>query len=183
MGMALRRQLGLDPGYGRMGFAVIEQDGSGFRLLCVGCIETPASQPFEERLLDVRTQLLALVKEWKPQEASLETLFFSKNAKTAMQVAEARGVIRVTLAEAKVPVLEVAPNGVKLALTGSGAADKAQVGRMVVRLLNLKALPKPDDAADAVALALTGLRSAPLRLLIAAQKAAVGRQAKPKGKA
>ena len=129
----------------------------------MGCVETPASQAFELRLLAVRTALVALLEKWQPQEASIETLFFSKNVKTAMQVAEARGVLRVTLAEAGVAAFEIAPNAVKLALTGSGSAPKEQVGRMVVRLLGLKAMPKPDDAADAVALALAGLRSQPLR--------------------
>ncbi len=167
------RQLGLDPGYGRLGYAVIEQRGSEWSLLDVGCAETPASQPFEQRLLAVHQALAGLLKRWKPDEASIETLYFSKNVKTAMQVAEARGVLRLALAEAGVPALELAPNAVKLALTGSGAAGKEQVGRMVVRLLNLKQMPKPDDAADAVALALAGLRSQPLRQSIAARAQAL----------
>ncbi len=170
--MSARRQLGLDPGYGRLGYAVIEQAGSQWSLVDVGCVETPSTQPFEQRLLAVHQALGALLQRWQPHEASIETLYFSKNVKTAMQVAEARGVLRLALAEAGVPTLEIAPNAVKLALTGSGAAGKEQVGRMVVRLLNLKAMPKPDDAADAVALALAGLRSQPLRQNIAAQASA-----------
>ena len=168
----LRRLLGLDPGYGRLGYAVIEQRGSEWKLADVGCAETPAGLPFEQRLLAVHATLSGLLRRWRPDEAAIETLYFSKNVKTAMQVAEARGVIRLALAEAGVPALELAPNAVKLALTGSGAAGKDQVGRMVVRLLNLKQMPKPDDAADAVALALAGLRSQPLRRSLAAQAAA-----------
>ncbi len=177
----LRRQLGLDPGYGRMGYAVIEEAQSGWSLVDVGCVETSAGLPFERRLLDVRRALVALLEKWRPDEASVETLYFSKNVKTAMQVAEARGVLRVTLAEAGVAAFEIAPNAVKLALTGSGSAPKEQVARMVVRLLGLKAAPEPDDAADAVALALAGLRSQPLRRRLAAQ-AAVKPALKGKGK-
>jgi crossover junction endodeoxyribonuclease RuvC len=170
--------LGLDPGYGRLGYAVVEQRGAQWALVDVGCVETPASQPFELRLLAVRQALATLIERWRPDEASVETLYFSKNVKTALQVAEARGVLRVTLAEAGVAAFEIAPNAVKLALTGSGSAPKEQVGRMVVRLLGLKAMPEPDDAADAVALALAGLRSQPLRQRLAAQQAV-----KPKPKA
>lgn len=168
----MRRLLGLDPGYGRLGYAVIEQRGAEWSLVDVGCAETPAAMSFEQRLLAVHATLAGLLQRWRPDEAAIETLYFSKNVKTAMQVAEARGVIRLALAEGGVPALELAPNAVKLALTGSGAAGKDQVGRMVVRLLNLKSMPKPDDAADAVALALAGLRSQPLRQSLAAQAAA-----------
>jgi crossover junction endodeoxyribonuclease RuvC len=162
---------------------VVEQRGAEWALVDVGCVETPAGQAFELRLLAVRLALMALVERWRPHEASVETLYFSKNVKTAMQVAEARGVLRVTLAEAGVPAFEIAPNAVKLALTGSGAAPKEQVGRMVMRLLGLKSSPKPDDAADAVALALAGLRSQPLRQRLAAMEAAKPKpRAKAKGK-
>lgn len=167
---AVRRQLGLDPGFGRLGFAVVEEQGSQWRLLDVGVVETPKTQAFEQRLLALQEGVQRLCRRWRPQECALETLYFSKNAKTAMQVAEARGVLRLTLAQEGVPVHEVAPNAVKLALAGSGSADKAQVGRMVVRLLGLAALPKPDDAADAAAIALTGLRSGSLRRLQRALK-------------
>lgn len=151
---------------------MVEESGSQWRLLSVGCLETPASDVFEARLLKLRSAVLGLCEVWRPEECALETLFFSKNVKTAMRVAEARGVLRVTLAESGVPVHEVAPSAVKLALAGHGSAAKAQVGRMVVQLLGLTALPKPDDAADAAAIALTGLRTRPLRMLAdAARKA------------
>lgn len=160
-----RRELGLDPGYGRLGWAVVEEAGSQLKLLGVGCLQTKAAEPFEARLLAVKAAVAELCERWKPEECALETLFFSKNVKTAMRVAEARGVIRLGLAEAGVPAHEVAPSAVKLALTGSGSAPKDQVGRMVVRLLGLSGIPKPDDAADAAAIALAGLRSRALRAL------------------
>src|SRR4051812_44914640 len=159
------RTLGLDPGYGRLGFGLVEEKGSALRALEYGVVETPAKMPFEERLLTVFKAVEALALKHGPAEAAVETLFFSKNAKTAMAVAEARGVIRVALARLKVPVLEISPVQVKLAVTGSGKADKKQVIRMVTRLLNLPAPPKPDDAADALALALTAIRSHNFRKL------------------
>jgi crossover junction endodeoxyribonuclease RuvC len=143
----------------------VQERGSQWTLLEVGVIDTPARTAFEARLLGLHQAVSGLCERWRPQECSLETLFFSKNVKTAMQVAEARGVLRLALAQAGVPVHEVAPNAVKLALCGDGSAAKAQVGRMVVRLLGLKDLPKPDDAADAAAIALAGLRSRTMRHL------------------
>ncbi|HTB33921.1 MAG TPA: crossover junction endodeoxyribonuclease RuvC [bacterium] len=160
-----RRQLGLDPGYGRLGYAVVEERGSQWTLCCVGVLETSSKAEFQHRLLALRAEVARLCLEWRPQECALETLYFSKNVKTAMAVAEARGVLRLALAEAQVPVHEIAPNAVKLALCGSGSAVKSQVGRMVATLLGLKAAPKPDDAADAAAIALAGLRSRPMREL------------------
>jgi crossover junction endodeoxyribonuclease RuvC len=160
-----RRQLGLDPGYGRLGFAVVEERGSQWTLCCVGVLETPSKAAFEERLMALRDAVAGLCRDWRPQECALETLYFSKNVKTAMAVAEARGVLRLALAEAGVPVHEISPNAVKLALCGSGSGVKSQVGRMVARLLGLSEAPKPDDAADAAAIALAGLRSRPMREL------------------
>ena len=148
-----RRELGLDPGYGRLGWAVVQESGSQLRLLGVGCTQTSASLPFEQRLLALKASVAELCARWRPEECSMETLFFSKNVKTAMHVAEARGVLRLCVAEAGIPVHEIAPNAVKLALAGHGSAAKAQVGRMIVRLLGLDQLPKPDDAADANVLA------------------------------
>jgi crossover junction endodeoxyribonuclease RuvC len=142
---------------------VVQEHGSQWTLLGVGCTETPSTEPFERRLLALRDTVKGLCGRWRPEECALETLFFSKNAKTAMRVAEARGVLRLGLAEAGVPVHEIAPNAVKLALAGHGSASKPQVGRMVVRLLGLSEIPKPDDAADAAAIALAGLRTRALR--------------------
>jgi crossover junction endodeoxyribonuclease RuvC len=157
------RILGLDPGYGRLGYGIVEERGSQLKALAYGVIETAKDLPFQERLAQVHEGVTDLVKEFAPQECALETLFFSKNVKTALKVAEARGVIRLALISLKVPELECSPSDVKLALAGFGKADKGQVTRMVTRLLNLPAPPKPDDAADALALALVALRSRGLR--------------------
>ena len=138
------RALGLDPGYGRLGFGVVEEKGSSLKALEYGVIETPAKMPFEERLVAVFDAVEALARRSGCAEAAVETLYFAKNVKTAIGVAEARGVIRLALARLKVPVLEVKPVQLKLAIAGSGKADKAMVTRMVTRLLNLPAPPKPD---------------------------------------
>lgn len=164
------RVLGLDPGYGRLGYGVVEESGSSFRALEYGVFETPAKMPFEQRLLSVFEFVEDIASRQNPGEAAVETLYFSKNVKTAMGVAEARGVIRLALARLKVSTLELQPGQVKLAVAGSGKADKKQVTRMITRLLNLPAPPKPDDAADALALALTALRSRNFRKLSALAK-------------
>jgi len=167
------RILGLDPGYGRLGYGVVEQQGSLLKAVDYGVIETPAKADFDARLLALATALEAMVKKHQVKEAALETLYFSKNAKTALKVAEARGAMRLTLARLAVNVVETNPNEVKLALGGHGQADKKQIQRMVTRLLNLKSIPQPDDAADALAQALTAFRSRPLRLLKAKLKKAL----------
>jgi crossover junction endodeoxyribonuclease RuvC len=162
--------LGLDPGYGRLGYAVVEEKGSALRAMEFGVMETPSKMPFEKRLMKVFDFVEALVGRHACDEAAVETLYFSKNVKTAMAVAEARGVIRLALARLEVSAVEVKPMELKLAVTGSGKADKAQITRMVTRLLNLPGPPKPDDAADALALAITGLRSRHIRRLTALAK-------------
>ena len=164
------RVLGIDPGYGRVGYGAIEEQGNRLKALAYGVIETGAKMAFEERLLAIHKAVRDLVKKHRPDEVSLETLFFSKNTKTALKVAEARGVIRLALAALKVPVLECSPQDVKLALAGFGGADKGQVTRMVTRLLGLAEPPRPDDAADALALGLAALRSKSLRRLSALAK-------------
>lgn len=157
--------VGLDPGYGRLGYGVVEEKGSSLKALEFGVFETPSTMPFEKRLVFVFDAVQELLSRHECEEAAVETLYFSKNVKTAIGVAEARGVIRLALAQLKVPVLEIQPVQLKLALTGSGKADKKMVTRMVTRLLNLPAPPQPDDAADALALALTALRSRNFRSL------------------
>jgi crossover junction endodeoxyribonuclease RuvC len=157
--------LGIDPGYGRLGWAVVEQQGSALRAVGYGCHETPAEQPFEQRLLSVHQFVAGLMQEHAPQQVAVEQLYFAKNAKTAMQVAQARGAILVAITASGTPLCELQPVHVKQALAGTGAATKAQVQAMVQRLLGLPAPPKPDDAADALALAILALRTAPLRVL------------------
>jgi crossover junction endodeoxyribonuclease RuvC len=157
--------LGLDPGYGRLGWGLVEQKGFALAAQAFGAFETPASSPYAARLAAVYAFVRSLCERHRPDEAAVEQLFFSKNVKTAILVAQARGVLLLALEQAGVKVLEVSPQEVKTSLTGSGAAGKAQVQAMVQRLLGLKAKPKPDDAADALGLAMAGLRSAPLRTL------------------
>jgi crossover junction endodeoxyribonuclease RuvC len=149
--------LGLDPGYGRLGWALVERKGSGFKAGAFGVFETPASDPFIARLAAVHEFTTRLCRLHAPAEAAVEQIFFSKNVKTALLVAQARGVLLVALQQAGVKVAEVSPQHVKVALTGHGAAGKPQVQAMVQRLLGLKEIPQPDDAADALGLAVAAI--------------------------
>jgi crossover junction endodeoxyribonuclease RuvC len=154
--------LGLDPGYGRLGWALVEQKGFGLSALAYGTHETPARMAFGDRLRSVHDFTAGLVEKHRPDEAAVEQLFFSKNVKTALMVAQARGVLLLALHGAGVPLVEISPQHVKSSLAGYGAAKKPQVQAMVQRLLKLSVLPA-DDAADALGLALTALRTRPLR--------------------
>jgi crossover junction endodeoxyribonuclease RuvC len=148
------RILGIDPGFARMGFGVVDVESSTYHLRDFGHVSTAKEEAHPQRLHQIATDLLELCQRWKPNLCAIEKLFFSKNVKTALKVAEARGVILQTLTRAGYPVVEYAPNEVKLALTGDGRADKQQMQKMVTLLLRLKNPPQPDDAADALALAL-----------------------------
>lgn len=150
------RVLGIDPGFDRTGFGFIEQRGSSVTHLTHGVIQTSKTMTFAERLLMTRNELRQLLEVHKPDRVIVEELFFQNNAKTAINVGMARGVIVVTIADAGIPVFELTPNQVKQGITGHGAADKKQVQAMVQRILNLKEIPKPDDAADALAIAIVG---------------------------
>jgi crossover junction endodeoxyribonuclease RuvC len=161
------RILGIDPGYGRMGWGVVEQKGFQFKCVETGVFETPASAPFVERLEGVHDFVKKLAGKHALAEAAVEELFFSRNVKTAILVAQARGVILLALRQAGIPVLEVSPQHVKQALVGNGAASKKQIQWMAARLLGLKNLPRPDDAADALGLALTAFRTRRLRGILA----------------
>jgi crossover junction endodeoxyribonuclease RuvC len=152
--MPTRILLGLDPGFADLGFGVIEVGGGKDRCLTYGSIKTPAGLPMEERLCQVHAELVKLIAAWRPEAAAIERLFFSSNAKTAMDVAEARGVIRLCLAQHHLPCREFGPGEIKLAVTGDGRAAKPEMQKMVMMLLGLKEVPKPDDAADALAIAL-----------------------------
>ncbi len=158
------RILGIDPGIARTGYALLEQNGNETVLKDVGCIITGAKDPEIERLAEIKYDLTALIRKLKPEAVCIESLFFATNAKTAMTVGQARGVIMVTLAEHKLKVIEITPLQVKIAATGYGKADKAQVHRMMQTILKLKKIPKPDDAADAVAIAWAGLSRAKINL-------------------
>ncbi|MEO8065992.1 MAG: crossover junction endodeoxyribonuclease RuvC [Candidatus Doudnabacteria bacterium] len=157
--------LGIDPGIGRTGYAILEQAGKDIRMKACGCITTLPGESESKRLLEIKNDLTALIKKWQPDVACVESLFFAANAKTAMSVGQARGVIMATLAEAKLRTIELTPLQVKIAATGFGRADKSQVHKMIMAVLKLKKIPKPDDAADACAIAWAGIgRSAQLKI-------------------
>ena len=147
--------LGIDPGLARTGWGVIERLRGADRLIAYGCIATPAKTPDHDRLVILFEALRTVIKKYKPDQAAVERLFFEKNAKTAIQVGQARGVVMLTLALAKIPQQECTPLQVKHAVAGYGAATKEQVQKMVKSLLKLSVIPRPDDAADALAVALT----------------------------
>lgn len=144
---------GIDPGIARLGFGVIEAKGNEARLLTFGCLETKKEMGREKRLLFLSDSLRKLIKKYQPKCLAVERLFFFKNNKTAFAVGEARGVVLLEAARARIPVTEVTPLQVKSALTGYGLASKEQIQKMVKTIFSLKEIPKPDDAADAVAIA------------------------------
>lgn len=150
------RVLGIDPGFDRTGWGVIEDTGGRLIFLGCGCVQTSKQDLFGVRLQAVRDALSEIIKINKPDAISIEQLFFQTNAKTAINVAMARGVALLLAADASLPIVEPTPNQVKQGLTGYGSADKQQVQAMVVRVLKLKEAPKPDDAADALAIAIVG---------------------------
>lgn len=149
------RVLGIDPGYARLGYGVTERDGAVSRCITYGVIETTKDLAHSERLQVVYDGVMKLISEFAPVVVSVEELLFQKNVKTALQVAEARGVILLAIKKSGLPIFEIGPKQVKMALTGDGAADKIQVQQLVQRILKLSAVPQPDDAADALAIALT----------------------------
>ena len=151
------RILGIDPGIGRTGYAILEVQNNQTKLLEAGCITTLVGEPDPKRLAEIKQDLEEIIKKWKPRVYCVETLYFTTNAKTAMRVAQARGVVLVTAAEHKLQIIEITPLQVKMATTGYGKADKKQVQVMIKKLLNLKKVPKPDDAADAAAIAWAGI--------------------------
>lgn len=146
--------LGIDPGFALVGYACVQERQGHLTLLACDVIRTPAHTPFESRLLTIYEQLNILLDQYRPTEAAMETLFFGKNKKTAMQVAQARGVLLLTLTERGLPISQYGPGEIKVALTGYGKATKLQVGEMVRILLRLPSIPTPDDAADAAAIAI-----------------------------
>lgn len=155
-GPVLGPVLGIDPGVSRCGYGIVRRaDGGRFEAVAYGVITTPPGDPMPERLLAVATDLEALLAEFRPAAVAVERVLFQTNARTAMSVGQANGLALVAAARAGVPVVEYSPNEVKLAVAGHGGADKAQVQAMVARLLHLAEVPRPPDAADALALALT----------------------------
>ena len=146
--------LGIDPGYGRMGYAVLTVAGNDLQLNACDAIMTPKGLLYSQRLLQIYEQLHTIIAQYQPQEAAIEKLFFGKNVTTAIAVAQARGVTILSLVQHGVSITEYTPSEVKLAVTGYGAARKEQVGLMVRHLLHLSSIPQLDDAADAAAIAI-----------------------------
>ena len=151
--------LGIDPGTATTGFGLINYNKGKFDFLDCGCILTKAGLPLAERLNIIAQDLQKLIKGMKPDEVAVEELFFFNNAKTALAVGHARGVILQILAEHGLEPKEYTPLQIKQAITGYGKADKAQVQKMVKTILNLNYIPKPDDAADGLAIAITHAQS------------------------
>jgi len=146
--------LGIDPGTAMTGYGLVERTGSRLRAVDYGCLETPAGMPLPERLLLIQDGLIDLVESHRPDLVAVERLFFNKNVQTAFAVGQARGVALLTAARYGLPVYEYGPHEVKLAVTGHGRAEKVQVQRMVQVVLGMATLPRPDDAADALAIAI-----------------------------
>ncbi|MCG0238500.1 MAG: crossover junction endodeoxyribonuclease RuvC [Firmicutes bacterium] len=144
-----------------LGYGVVEGDGSRHRALAYGALSTPARMPLPERLLRLHQGVRELIEGHRPDVVAVEELFFGRNVTTAFTVGQARGVVLLAAAQAGIPLAEYTPMQVKQAVTGWGRADKAQVQQMVARLLGLGQVPKPDDVADALAVALTCLCSHP----------------------
>ena len=152
--------LGIDPGYAIVGWGVVEYQGIKHRPVAFGAITTEAHTDFNLRLKQIYDDMVELIERSKPDVMSIEKLYFNTNTTTAIQVAQARGVILLAAAQADIPVYEYTPLQVKVAVTGYGKALKPQVMEMTRRLLHLKDVPKPDDTADALALALTHTQAA-----------------------
>lgn len=159
------RTLGLDPGTATTGFGLIDAQGERLSLVECGVLTTPAGDPLPRRLQTIYAGVRQLIERRHPAEVAVEELFFSRNVRTALAVGHARGVILLAAADAGLPIFEYTPLQVKQAVTGYGQADKRQVQRMVQVLLHLEAIPQPDDAADAVAIALCHQHSTLLQKL------------------
>jgi crossover junction endodeoxyribonuclease RuvC len=154
-----RRAIGIDPGTARLGYAVVESNRSQLSLLVCGVISTPATERMEHRLLAIYAELSEIVGTHHPQDMAVEELFFAKNVTTAVGVGQARGIALLVAAQAGLALSEYKPMQVKQAVHGYGLASKRQVGEMVRVLLRLDAIPRPDDAADAAAIAICHLNT------------------------
>lgn len=156
--------LGIDPGYAIVGFGLVESGAGRYRLRSCGAINTPAGVRLSARLWQIARDLEELIGQFHPDAMAIEELFFNQNVTTGIGVAQARGVILMTAEKLGLPIYEYNPSQVKQAVVGYGKAEKRQVMDMTRRLLHLAAVPKPDDAADAVAIALCHARSHTSRL-------------------
>lgn len=163
------RTIGIDPGTASMGWGVVDELGGALRSVTYGVLTTPANQEPARRLLLLYQELTKLLETYHPAAAAIEELFFSRNVTTALAVGQARGIALLTLAQAGVPIYEYKPRVVKQAVAGYGAADKRQMQEMVRLTLNLETIPRPDDAADALAIAICHAYTAPMLRRIAEQ--------------
>ena len=158
------RILGIDPGYATIGFGLVEAERAQMKMVTYGAITTPAGLPLSKRLYQIGMDMEDLIGQLKPDVVAIEELFFNTNITTGIAVAHGRGVLLYAAEKCGIPLFEYAPSQVKLAVTGYGKADKHQVMDMTRRLLKLQTIPKPDDAADALAIALCHARSFTSRL-------------------
>lgn len=156
--------LGIDPGLAIVGWGVIEHHANKFRTIAYGSIQTPAGMDTAQRLLTIHRDLTQIIKKYQPQQMAVEELFFNTNITTGIRVAEARGVMIMTGQQYGIPMAEYTPLQVKQAVVGYGRAEKKQVIEMVTRILNLPKPPKPDDTADALAIAICHAHSGCSRL-------------------
>lgn len=161
------RMIGIDPGTAIMGWGVIDEQNNAMALVACGALTTPAGMPQHERLVILYNGLSQLLSEYQPETAAIEELFFGKNVNTAITVGQARGVALLALAQAGLPIYEYKPLAVKQAVAGYGGADKKQIQEMVRMTLRLPAIIKPDDAADAVAIAICHAYTVPMLRRIA----------------
>lgn len=146
--------LGIDPGTAICGYGLVDKQGFQYKLVDYGAVNTPAGMSLEERLVRIYDGICLLIDKFQPEEMAVEELFFNNNAKTAISVGQARGVILLAGAHKGIPLFEYTPLQVKQAIVGYGRADKKQIQYMVKTMLNMKDIPKPDDAADALAIAM-----------------------------
>lgn len=156
--------LGIDPGYAIVGWGIINYERSKVQPLAFGSVQTPAKTDFSDRLCKIYDDFMEIIARYKPEAAAVEKLYFQNNQKTAIDVAEARGVLLLALKQSGVPLFEYTPLQVKSAVTGYGQAEKAQVMEMTRRRLGLEKVPKPDDTADALAIAICHAQTRGTRL-------------------
>ena len=158
--------LGIDPGTAITGYGLVKGEGDDLTLVAYGAITTPSDWPLPERLQRIYRELMALIEDRQPTAVAVEELFFSKNVRTALSVGQARGVALLAAANAGLPIHEYTPLQVKQAIAGYGRATKDQVQQMVRMLLALDSVPQPDDAADAIAVAICHIHSAKLTAML-----------------
>ena len=151
--------VGIDPGTATTGYGLVREVPDGVKLVAYGVITTSPNEPMEQRLLVIYQELCQIISLYQPVNSAVEKLFFQRNVRSAMAVGQARGVVLLALAAAQIPVCEYTPLEVKHAIAGYGGAEKNQVQKMVKALLNMEDIPRPDDAADALAVAICHLHS------------------------